>query len=137
MCFAGWMAGRRQAGEIVQGFAVAIKAGGGPYDQIWVHVPLFVGLGWSVISVWAHFCSHFTPWAAHACVVAGVLYTVGLVPWAMNRLEGHNAVWHSFVLGGSALFYAVVLAEVSRPDAWVGGAAAWAGAGGGTGCAVA
>ena len=103
--------------------SATIKASGSALDVVALHVPLFVGMGWSVVVVWEDFWVHFTPWAKEMCVLTGLLYCAGLVPWACNRLEGHNALWHFFVLVASSTFYLVVLLELSRPSAWMQGGA--------------
>ena len=100
--------------------SATIKASGSSLDVVALHVPLFVGMGWSVLAVWEHFWTHFSPWAKSMSVLAGCLYSAGLVPWAANGIEGHNALWHVFVLAASATFYVVVLLEVSQPSKWVG-----------------
>ncbi|MGB0767174.1 MAG: hypothetical protein ACPGYV_05650 [Phycisphaeraceae bacterium] len=54
-------------------------------------------------------------------LLGGTLYTAGLLPWACNRLEYHNAIWHVFVLAASAVFYYVIYHEVALPSAfWQG-----------------
>ena len=95
-------------------FSFTVKALGSRLDSVWLHVPLFVLMGWSVVSIWDEFWSFFSDWAKQRSVVAGLLYTGGLLPWGFNRLEGHNALWHVFVLAGSAAFYSVVLLELSQ-----------------------
>ena len=92
----------------------SVKASGSRLDSVWLHIPLFVFMGWSVVSVWDEFWPCFSPWAKQRCVVAGIIYTAGLLPWGMNRIEGHNALWHVCVVAGSAAFYSVVLFELSQ-----------------------
>ena len=54
-------------------------------------------------------------------MVGGCLYTGGLVPWACNGLEFHNAIWHVCVLAASAVFYSVVYHELALPPATCAG----------------
>ena len=58
-----------------------------------------------------------TPWAIRRLVIGGCLYTGGLVPWACNFVEFHNAIWHVCVLAASAVFYSVVYHELALPPA--------------------
>lgn len=95
--------------------STAIKASGSRLDTLAIHIPLFLLLGWSAAVVWTPFWAHFSPWAKAQCMLTGMLYSTGLLPWACNRIEFHNALWHVFVLLASASFYTVVLFEVSRP----------------------
>ncbi|EOD27064.1 hypothetical protein EMIHUDRAFT_203601 [Emiliania huxleyi CCMP1516] len=109
----------------------AVKASRSRLDVVNVHVPLFIMMGWAVVSAWGDVMGALTPWAQSMCLAGGLLYTVGLVPWAVNRLEYHNAVWHVFVLAASGCFFAVQLLEVAQPDRWGAGARPAAGSKGG------
>jgi hemolysin III len=42
----------------------------------------------------------------------GILYTVGIVFFALDRVRYFHALWHVFVLGGSALHFVAVLLYV-------------------------
>ena len=99
--------------------SAAIKATGSSLDTEVLHVLCFLGMGWSVVVVWEEFWTNFSPWAKSQCVLAGVLYSTGLLPWKFNRLEGHNALWHVHVLAASAAYCSVVHYEVSQSSAWV------------------
>lgn len=84
-------------------------------DVVALHVPCFLLMGWAAVAVWSDVTSAFSPWAKHTCLLGGSLYSVGLIPWAANKLEGHNALWHACVLAASACFFAVVRHEVAQP----------------------
>lgn len=68
--------------------------------------------------VWRDLLNVFSPWALKMVILGGLFYTVGLVPWGINKLEFHNAVWHMFVLAGSACMLSVLYLEVSQPHHW-------------------
>jgi hemolysin III len=87
-------------------------------DHVALHVPIFLTMGWCVVFVWNTFTRIITPWAIHCALCGGVLYSSGLIPWAVNKLEFHNAIWHLFVLAGCASFYVIMYCEVSQPDNW-------------------
>ena len=42
-------------------------------------------------------------------IAGGVSYTAGVAFYAATRLKYHHAVWHFFVLSGSALHFFAVL----------------------------
>jgi hemolysin III len=42
-------------------------------------------------------------------LAGGLCYTVGVIFYLWQRLRYHHAVWHAFVLGGSACHYLAVL----------------------------
>lgn len=72
---------------------------------------LYLAMGWLGV-VAARPLVHALPWAAILLVVAGGLaYTVGVIFYARDRKWSH-AVWHGFVLAGSALHFFAVLALV-------------------------
>lgn len=48
-------------------------------------------------------------------LAGGVLYTVGVVFYASKKLPYNHAIWHGFVLGGSACHYFAVLCSVILP----------------------
>jgi hemolysin III len=48
-------------------------------------------------------------------LAGGVLYTVGVVFYAWKKLPYNHAIWHGFVLAGSACHYVAVLCSVILP----------------------
>ncbi len=48
-------------------------------------------------------------------VLGGVIYTLGVIFYAWRRLPYNHAVWHVFVLGGSACHVSCVLGYVIPP----------------------
>lgn len=98
--------------------SMVAKASRSRLDVVQFHVPIFLLMGWSCMAIWKDVVAVLTPWACRGCVVGGILYTVGLVPWAINKLEFHNAIWHVFVLAASACFLAVMYHEISQPSNW-------------------
>jgi hemolysin III len=94
------------------------KASRSRLDVVAFHVPCFLLTGWSCLLVWQDLIVVFTPWALKLLMLGGTLYTVGLVPWALNKLEFHNALWHIFVVAASSCFLAVLYVEVSQPQNW-------------------
>jgi hemolysin III len=81
-----------------------------------LYTAMYVAMGWLVV-VQAPRAVAALPAGVVALVVAGgVTYTVGALVYATKRPNpfpphfGFHEVWHLFVLGGSALHYAAVLA---------------------------
>lgn len=70
---------------------------------------LYVITGWLVV-VAAKPLMHHLPAAGLLWLLAGgLLYTGGLIFFAWQRCPYNHAVWHVFVLGGSACHYVAVL----------------------------
>eukprot|EP00415_Alexandrium_ostenfeldii_P004850 UN4850 len=78
-----------------------------------VHVLLYVVMGWSCLPMVPVVAPYLSSLACCGVVGGGVLYTVGIPALASGKLEFHMAVWHSFVLAGSACFYFVSLLQLS------------------------
>lgn len=97
------------------------KASGSYLDLLALHVLCFLAMGWACVASWADVSGALSPQALQGLLLGGTLYTVGLLPWACQRLEYHNAIWHGFVLAASAVFYWVIYNEVAMPSAfWQG-----------------
>jgi hemolysin III len=86
-------------------------------DVIALHVTCFLLMGWAVAPVLPTVMHAFSKASAALVLVGGCTYTLGLFPWAMNRLEFHNAIWHLFVLAASAMFFDVIFNEIALPGA--------------------
>lgn len=81
-----------------------------------LYTSIYVGMGWLVVVRWTTVV-HRLPAAALALVVAGGLtYTVGAIVYATKRPDpfpqvfGFHEIWHMFVLAGSGLHFAGVVA---------------------------
>lgn len=76
---------------------------------------LYVALGWaSIVLIWP-LMQTLPPTALWLMVIGGIVYTVGSPFNHWDALPFNVAIWHCFVLAGSALFFAaIVLALVAR-----------------------
>lgn len=95
-----------------------IKASRSRFDVTQVHVPIFLFMGWCIVALWRIALPASTHWGMAVCFTGGVFYTVGLIPWATNVIEFHNAIWHVFVLAGSTCIFAFIYNEVAQPAHW-------------------
>jgi hemolysin III len=81
-----------------------------------IRLILYVAMGWAAL-VAIKPLSASVPASALTLIVAGGLsYTVGIVFYLWHRLPYHHAIWHLFVLSGSALHYIAVLFSI-KPHA--------------------
>ena len=69
-------------------------------------------LGFSGLLVWETMSSVLSPTTMALIVIGGLIYAGGVVFHVWNSLRFQNAVWHSFVLVASAVFYSAVLTGV-------------------------
>lgn len=74
---------------------------------------LYVGMGWLVVIALRPMLAAVPHSALWLLLAGGLCYTLGSVFYLWKRLPYHHAVWHLFVLGGSACHFFAVLGAVS------------------------
>ncbi len=76
---------------------------------------LYIGMGWLVIIALRPMLVAVPATALWLLLAGGLSYTLGTVFYLWKSLRYHHAVWHLFVLGGSACHFFAVLAAVVPP----------------------
>jgi hemolysin III len=79
----------------------------GRFDRL--SVGLYLAMGWSGFMLYDAVVAALPAMALGFVIVGGVLYSLGVVFHAWQRLRFQNAIWHSFVLLGAACHYTAVL----------------------------
>jgi hemolysin III len=79
----------------------------GRYDR--VAVGLYLALGWSGLMLYDKVVKALPALALCLVVAGGVLYSLGVIFHAWQRLRFQNAIWHGFVLLGAACHYTAIL----------------------------
>jgi hemolysin III len=79
----------------------------GRYDRL--AVGLYLAMGWSGMMLYDAVVQALPTMALAFLVAGGVLYSLGVVFHAWQRLRFQNAIWHCFVLLGAACHYTAVL----------------------------
>jgi hemolysin III len=79
----------------------------GRFDRL--AVGLYLAMGWSGMMLYDSVVKAVPAMALGFIVAGGVLYTLGVVFHAWQRLRFQNAIWHGFVLSGAACHYTAVL----------------------------
>ena len=73
----------------------------GPTKLRFIHIPMYVILGWSALMLLPTLIE--TSFALAMWILAGgVLYTLGIIPFAMKMKVSHF-IWHFFVLAGAVV----------------------------------
>jgi len=80
-----------------------------------ISVALYIVMGWIAIVVFRPLVASLGLHGTSLVVGGGLAYTSGVVFYAWRRLPYHHAIWHLFVLAGSALHVAAVLRHVIPP----------------------
>ena len=73
---------------------------------------LYLAMGWCVVVAAKPLLAAVAPGGIALLVAGGLAYSVGVVFYVWRR-PYHHAVWHAFVLAGSAFHYAAVLRYVA------------------------
>ncbi|MDX8348146.1 hemolysin III family protein [Cognatiyoonia sp. IB215446] len=74
---------------------------------------LYLVMGWfSLALIWSLW--PVVPGAAMVLIgLGGLLYTLGVIPYSLERLKYAMAIWHGFVLAASACFFAAIFLGMS------------------------
>lgn len=77
---------------------------------------LYVALGWIVVVAFKPLNAALAPGGMYLLFAGGVAYTLGVIFYLWNRLPFNHAIWHLFVLTGSAChFFAIYYYVTARP----------------------
>lgn len=87
---------------------VIAKAVFGPRWPI-VSTVLYIAMGWTAVVAVKPMLLHVAPAGIAWLVAGGLAYTGGVAFFAWERLQHHHAIWHLFVLCGSACHFVAVL----------------------------
>ena len=89
-------------------FGIVLKlALPGRFDRL--AVGLYLAMGWSGMMLYDAVVKALPTFALAFLVAGGVLYSLGVIFHAWQRLRFQNVIWHCFVLSGAACHYTAVL----------------------------
>jgi hemolysin III len=74
-----------------------------------ISLALYVGMGWAVIVATKPLLAAIAPGGGLLLLIGGLFYTAGIGFYVWRRLPYHHAIWHVFVLAGSAFHYFAIL----------------------------
>ncbi|MCC5977878.1 MAG: hemolysin III family protein [Salinarimonas sp.] len=69
---------------------------------------LYLGMGWSGLAAGGAVYGSLSGLTLGLIAAGGITYSTGVIFHLWKRLRFHNAIWHVFVLAGSAFFYAAI-----------------------------
>jgi hemolysin III len=79
----------------------------------WASIVLYLLIGWVGAVAGGPLFAEMSPAGFALILVAGGIYTLGVVFFVWERLPFHNTIWHAFVLAASFVLYAAVLVEIA------------------------
>ncbi len=69
---------------------------------------LYAVMGWAVIVAIKPLCSALSAGALTLIVTGGVVYSLGIIFYAVEKIRYNHAIWHLFVLAGAACHYCAI-----------------------------
>ena len=84
-------------------FGIIMLAIFGPGKWKWIHFTLYFTIGWSGLIMLPDFFHNNIPLLL-MILIGGIVYTVGMVPFARDKKYDHF-IWHFFVLIGALLHW--------------------------------
>ncbi len=77
-----------------------------------VRVGIYLAMGWLIVFASADLMNSLSEMALQLTIAGGIIYTVGVVFYLMDRIPYMHAIWHLFVIGGSACHFSAVYVGV-------------------------
>ncbi|WGI63514.1 hemolysin III family protein [Escherichia coli] len=77
---------------------------------------VYLLMGWMIIIAIKPLYVQLTGAGFSLLLLGGILYSVGTIFYIWRKIPYHHAIWHSFVLGGSAsMFFCILFYCVNIP----------------------
>lgn len=78
-------------------------------DRLRFLAPCFyIALGWLVVVDFNNLLAALAPTGFKLLLAGGITYTVGIIFYAIDRIPYNHAIWHLFVIAGSACHYLAI-----------------------------
>ncbi|PXX93682.1 hemolysin III [Marinobacter vulgaris] len=71
-------------------------------------VGIYIAMGWLITFASSDLVASLNETALYLTIAGGVVYTTGVIFYLADRIPYMHAVWHLFVIGGSALHFSAV-----------------------------
>lgn len=78
---------------------------------------MYVAMGWIILVAAKPAITHIPNGALLMMLAGGLLYTSGVFFYANDRVPFNHAIWHCFVMGGSAVHFFAIIIYVLSPMA--------------------
>lgn len=72
----------------------------------------YIAMGWVIIFAFKPVVAHITMNGFWLLLIGGILYTIGAYFYANRKIPYNHAIWHLFVLGGSAMMFLCIVEYV-------------------------
>ncbi len=75
----------------------------------WISISLYLGLGWVIVIATKPLMASVETGGLVLLLLGGLAYSFGVIFYAWKRLAYHHAIWHVFVMAGSALHFFAIM----------------------------
>lgn len=73
-----------------------------------LHVVIYLIMGWLIVFVWSDFIKLVPIESAMTILLGGILYSVGVVIYALKKIPYYHGIWHLFVVAGATAMYLAI-----------------------------
>lgn len=73
-----------------------------------VRVGIYLAMGWLIVFASADLMNSLSETGLRLIIAGGLVYTIGVVFYLMDRIPYMHAIWHLFVIGGSACHFSAI-----------------------------
>ncbi|KYD05934.1 MULTISPECIES: PAQR family membrane homeostasis protein TrhA [Heyndrickxia] len=71
---------------------------------------LYIVMGWGIVTIWKPILMNLSQTGIILLVAGGLIYTIGSIFYMWRGFKYHHAIWHIFVMAGSAChFFGILL----------------------------
>lgn len=77
-----------------------------------VRVGIYLAMGWLIVFASSDLAANLSSTALNLTIAGGVVYTLGVGFYLADRIPYMHAVWHLFVIGGSACHFSAIYVGV-------------------------
>lgn len=82
-----------------------------------LRVTIYLAMGWLIVLASTDLAASLNDVGLYLTIAGGVVYTTGVIFYLAHRIPYNHAIWHLFVVGGSAChFYAVYYGVLPVPS---------------------
>ncbi|MFB2764616.1 PAQR family membrane homeostasis protein TrhA [Marinobacter shengliensis] len=71
-------------------------------------VGIYVAMGWLIIFASSDLVANLSETALYLTIAGGIVYTAGVAFYLADRIPYMHAIWHLFVIGGSACHFSAI-----------------------------
>ncbi|MGO1232372.1 MAG: PAQR family membrane homeostasis protein TrhA [Marinobacter sp.] len=73
-----------------------------------VRVGIYLAMGWLITFASSDLAASLSTTALYLTIAGGIVYTVGVIFFLADRIPYMHAIWHLFVIGGSACHFSAI-----------------------------